>query len=95
LFSCYATNRGTPLKTTTLVALSLALGTLTACQKSANDQVADNVEANADNSADQMQQNVDAAADNMTAATDNAADQMKSDADNKADAIRNADNNTH
>jgi hypothetical protein len=86
-------NRGKRMKTTGIWAIALGLASLAACNKSPQQQAADNYEANADNSADQMEANVDNAAENMTASTDNAADQMKAAANNKADAMKNAADN--
>jgi hypothetical protein len=80
-------------KTTTILAIALGLGSLAACNKSPQQQAADNYEANADNTADQMQSNVDNSADQMTANADNASDAMKAAADNKADAMKNAADN--
>jgi hypothetical protein len=85
--------RGSQMKTTTVLAIALGLGSLAACNKSPQTQAADNYEANVDNSADTMVANVDNAADNMTASTDNAADAMKDSAKNKADAMKDAADN--
>ena len=86
--------RGKPdMKKTTIVAIALGLGSLAACNKSPQQQAADNYEANADNAADQMQTNVDNSADQMTANADNASDAMKAAADNKSDAMKNAADN--
>ena len=65
------------MKTTTILAIALGLGSLAACNKSPQEQTADNIEANADNSADTMEANVDNAADKMTANADNAADAVE------------------
>ena len=81
------------MKTTTILAIALGLGSLAACNKSPQQQAADNYEANADNAADQMEANVDNAADQMTANADNASDAMKAAADNKSDAMKNAADN--
>lgn len=81
------------MKTTTLLALSAGILALGACNKSPQQQAADNYEANADNSADQMESNVDNAADQMTANADNASSAMKAAADNKSDAMKNAADN--
>ena len=72
---------------------ALGLGSLAACNKSPQQQAADNYEANVDNAADSMEANVANAADNMAASTDNAADAMKSAADNKSDAMKAAADN--
>src|SRR5690348_13921943 len=82
------------MKTTTVLAIALGLGSLAACNKSPQQQAADNYEANVDNSADMMESNVDNAADQMTANADNASDAMKAAADNKSDAMKNAADNT-
>ena len=86
---CTTRKRGKTMKTTTVLAIALGLGSLAACNKSPQQQAADNYEANVDNSADMMEQNVDNSADQMTANADNAADAMKAAADNKADAMTN------
>ena len=82
------------MKTTTILAIALGLGSLAACNKSPQEQAAANYEANVDNAADTMEANVGNAADNMTATTDNAADAMKDAAGNKADAMKDAADNT-
>ena len=51
------------MKTTTILAIALGLGSLAACNKSPQEQTADNIEANADNTADTMEANADNAAD--------------------------------
>ena len=65
------------MKTTTILAIALGLGSLAACNKSPTEQAADNIEANDDNTADQMEANVDNAADEMQANTENAADAVR------------------
>jgi hypothetical protein len=91
---CRGNNRrGMNMKTMTILAIALGLGSLAACNKSAQEQAADNYEANVDNAADQMESNMGNAADQMTANADNAADAMKSAADNKADAMKDAADN--
>ena len=80
------------MKTTTILAIALGLGSLAACNKSPSEQAADNYEANVDNSADQMEANVDNAADAMQANTENAADAVRNAGDNAADAVRNGGN---
>jgi hypothetical protein len=82
------------MKPTTILAIALGLGSLAACNKSPEQNAADNYEANADNAADQMEANVDNAADQMTANAENASDAMKAAADNKSDAMKNAADNT-
>ena len=52
------------MKTTTILAIALGLGSLAACNKSPQEQTADNIEANAENTADTIEANVDNAADN-------------------------------
>ena len=58
------------MKTTTILAIALGLGSLAACNKSPQQQAADNYEANADNAADNK-------SDAMKNAADNTADAMK------------------
>src|ERR1043165_1786314 len=86
--------RGKLMKTTTVLAIALGLGSLAACNKSPQQEAADNYEANVDNAADQMEANVGNAADAMTANAENASDAMKAAADNKSDAMKNAADNT-
>ena len=86
-------DRGKQMKTTTILAIALGLGSLAACNKSPQEQAADNYEANVDNAADTMEANVGNAADEMTANAENASDAMKSAADNQADAMKNAADN--
>ena len=65
------------MKTTTILAIALGLGSLAACNKSPTEQTADNIEANADNSADTIEANADNASDMMQANADNAADMVR------------------
>jgi len=81
--------RGKLMKTTTVLAIALGLGSLAACNKSPQQEAADNYEANVDNSADAMSANADNASDAMKAAADNKSDAMKNAADNTADAMTN------
>ena len=69
------------MKTTTVLAIALGLGTLAACNKSPTEQTADNIEANAESTADTMETNVDNAADAMQANTENAADAVRNPGD--------------
>ncbi len=43
------------MKTTTVLAIALGIGALSACNQSPNEQAADNIEANAENTADIME----------------------------------------
>ena len=47
------------MKTTTVLAIALGLGSLAACNKSPQEQTADNIEANAENTADTIEANAD------------------------------------
>jgi hypothetical protein len=71
------------MKIKTALAVAVGVAALTACNKSPREQVADNIQANADNVAD----NLEAAADN--ASTPAASDSL----DNQADATRAAGDN--
>src|SRR5690242_7662502 len=88
-----SSRRGKLMKTTTVLAIALGLGSLAACNKSPQQEAADNYEANVDNAADQMEANVGNAADAMTANAENASDAMKDTAENKADAMKAAADN--
>jgi hypothetical protein len=82
----------------TIMAVALGLGSLAACNKSPQEQTADNIEANAENVADNIEANADNAADNLQANADNAADATREAGDNAADAVRDgadANNTTH
>jgi hypothetical protein len=81
--------RGTMMKTTTLLAIALGLGSLAACNKSPQEQTADNIEANAENSADMIEANTENVTDNMQANAENAADQVRNEGEQNADAVRN------
>ena len=71
------------MKFTTTFAVALGVLSLAACNNSAREQKADNIEANAD-----------ATADNLEAAADNTTNDAASDAlNNKADAVRDTGDN--
>ena len=55
------------MKTTTVLAIALGLGSLAACKQSPQEQTADNIEANAENTADTIEANADNTADNLQA----------------------------
>ena len=77
------------MKITTTLAVAIGLAALTGCNKTAPEQNADNIEANADAVADNMEANADAVADNIVANADNAADATRAAGDNAADAVAN------
>ena len=82
------------MKTTTILAIALGLGSLAACNRSVlRNRPPTIMKRTSTTPADTMEANVDNAADNMTASTDNAADQMKDSAENKADAMKDAADN--
>src|SRR5215207_7492875 len=86
---CRATNRGsTNMKTITTLAVALGLGSLAACNQSAQEEVADNIEANAEATADVIEENTEAAADAMEANGQAAADEVRAEGENAADATR-------
>jgi hypothetical protein len=58
------------MKTTTLLAIALGVGALAACNNSATEQTADNIEANAENAADEVRE----AGENQADAVRNSAD---------------------
>ena len=77
------------MKITTTLAVAVGLAALAGCNQKPKEQVADNIEANADMAADNMVENADVMADNMQANAENAADATKAAGDNAADAVRN------
>jgi hypothetical protein len=77
------------MKITTTLAVAIGLTALAGCNKTAPEQNADNIEANADMAADNMVANTDMVTDNMTANTENAADATKAAGDNAAAAAAN------
>jgi hypothetical protein len=83
------------MKITTTLAVAVGLVALAGCNKTAPEQNADNIEANADMSADNMVANTEAVTDNMTANTENAADATKAAGDTAAAAAANGATNTH
>jgi hypothetical protein len=74
------------MKITTTLAVAVGLAALAGCNKTAPEQNADNIEANADVAVENIEANADAAIDNITANADNAADATKAAGDNAADA---------
>jgi hypothetical protein len=78
------------MKTTIVLGIALGLASLAACNKSPNEQAADNIEANYENVADNMEANVDNSADAMQANTENAADAVRNVGEQKADSVRNS-----
>lgn len=70
------------MKIGTTLAIAVGLAALAACNKSPQENAADNIEANADN-----------VADNITANAENVAENIQANAENQADAIRNSGDN--
>jgi len=70
------------MKIGTTLAIAVGLAALTACNKSPQENAADNIEANADNVAENIQANAD-----------NMAENIQANAENQADAVRNSGNN--
>ncbi|MEO7602133.1 MAG: hypothetical protein ABIS39_02555 [Sphingomicrobium sp.] len=86
--ACRTTNRGSStMKTITVLAVALGLGSLAACNQSPTEEAADNIEANAEATADVIEENTDAAADAMAANGQAAADEVRAEGDNAADAV--------
>ena len=77
------------MKITTTLAVAVGLAALAGCNQSPKENVADNIEANADIAADNMVANADNVADNIQANAENAADATKAAGENAADAVRN------
>jgi len=70
------------MKSITILAIALGAASLAACNKSPQEQTADNIEASADN-----------ASANIQASADNSADAVRNTGDQKADAVRNSTEN--
>lgn len=81
------------MKITTTLAVAVGLAALAGCNKTAPEQNADNIEANADAAAENIVANADAVADNIVANADNAADATKAAGDSAADAAANGATN--
>ncbi len=77
------------MKITTTLAITVGLAALAGCNQSAKEQVADNIEANADMAAENIEANADVAADSITANADIAANATSAAGENAADAVRN------
>ena len=78
------------MKMITAVAVAIGLGALGACNQSAQEQAADNIEANAENTADMIEANADTAAENLEANAENTADAVRAAGEIAADATRNS-----
>ena len=72
------------MKLTTTLAIALGATALTACNQSATEQAADNIEANAENTADIIEENGDV----LEANADNTADAVREAGEENADAVR-------
>ena len=70
------------MKITTTLAVAVGLAALAGCNQTPKEQVADNIEANADAAAENIEANADAIADNVVANADNAADAVRDGATN-------------
>lgn len=78
------------MKTTTVLAIALGVGALSACNNTPSEQAADNIEANAEATADAIEANADDVPGmTMNDAADNAADATRAEGEAAADAVRN------
>jgi len=77
------------MKLTTVLAVAVGLGSLAACNNSAKEQAADNIEANAENTADAIEANADTMTENLEANAQNTADAVREAGEENADAVRN------
>jgi hypothetical protein len=80
------------MKTTTVLAIAFGVGALAACNKSPQEQAAENVESNYSNIAENIEANTSNAAENIEAAGQNAAEAVRNEGENKAAAIKNEGN---
>ena len=87
---CWTNIRGsTTMKTITVLAVALGLGSLAACNQSPQEEAADNIEANAEATADAIEANADDVPGVTTDANaDAAADAVREAGEENADAVR-------
>ena len=77
------------MKLTTTLAIAFGVTALTACNQSAKEQAADNIEANAEATADMIEENADAVPGVTTNGdADAAADAVREAGEENADAVR-------
>jgi len=81
-------NQGNIMKITTTLAVAVGLAALAGCNQTPKEDVADNIEANAEMAADNMEANADAVAENVEATAENVADATRAAGENAADATR-------
>jgi hypothetical protein len=81
--------RGLMMKTTTILAIALGLGSLAACNKSPTEQAAENVESNYGNAAENLEAVTSNAGEAIEANAENASSEVKAAGENQASAIRN------
>jgi cell division septum initiation protein DivIVA len=92
--------RGMSMKITTTLAVAVGLAALAACNKSPQENAAENITDTANNQAENITDTANNTAENITENAENKADAVKAAAENKADAVKNAadnsaDKNTH
>jgi len=75
--------RGMPMKITTTLAVAVGLAALAACNKSPQENAAENITDTTNNTAE-----------NITENAENKADAVKNAAENKAEAVKNAADNS-
>ena len=80
------------MKLSTTLAVAIGLTALAACNNTAKEQTADNIEANAENTADAIEANADAVAENVVDNADATADAVRAQGENAADADGNSAN---
>jgi hypothetical protein len=86
-------HRGEHMKLTTALAVSMGIAALAACNKSPQENQADQIETNAENTADIIESNTENVADTLEANGQNAADAVREAGDNTADQVRAAGEN--
>jgi len=77
------------MKTTTVLAIALGLGSLAACNKSPTEQAAENVESNYGNAAENIEATTSNLGEAIESNGENAASEVKSAGENTASAIKN------
>jgi len=86
--------RGMPMKITTTLAVAIGLAALAACNKSPQENAAENITDTANNTAENITETANNTAENITENAENKADAVKNAAENKAEAVKNAADNS-
>jgi hypothetical protein len=75
------------MKLTTTLAIALGAAALAACNNTAQEQAAENIEANAENTADLIEENAEMVSENIEANAENAAAEVRAEGENAAETV--------